>query len=51
MSRARLCLAAGALALLAACGADGLPEPPGGAALPPGISVSADVAIGVTGRI
>lgn len=42
-------LVLGLVLLLAACGADGLPEPPEGAV--PGISVSGTVEVGVTGRL
>lgn len=39
------------LALLAACGVDGPPQPPGNAETPPGLSLSGDVSLGISGNL
>jgi predicted small lipoprotein YifL len=38
------------LALLAACGADGAPMPPGQSASQPGVSVTGQVKVGIVGN-
>jgi len=38
------------LSLLAACGVDGAPTPPGPAAAPTGISITGEVKLGVVSR-
>jgi len=42
----RLVLSLSLLALLAACGVDGAPQPPAG-----GVSISGEIGLGVSGRL
>ena len=47
----RACVMLLTLLALTACGVDGAPQPPAGAAPPPGVSVTGEARIGVVGTL